>query len=344
MRISAVAAAVLVAALTLAGCASAPAVPSSAPASPTPASPSPSPTPASAIVPFGGDCSAVASAAEVGRIVGAAMTAGSGVGIADIAPDQDASFALVGGLQCAWSGSEGRYAALELAPADQVPAEVVAARTGLACIDTVSCERAEVMGSTWVGATTARRDSGEGPLGEAERARIGAILDGLLAHVREARPDLLVARAATPSADRWTMPSCDALQEVVRRSSGMSTAVPGYPTDVVPSGAAWEIAVAQGVQQWCPWYSSSGGVAAVELDIQPGLGAPARGELTAASARPVEVEGADAAYALVVEPRGSGARVIVVSGANRLSVSGLSDAPVATLQRIAAAVLATLGR
>ncbi len=322
----------------LAGCTAGPVPGASSSASPVASPSSTSGQEKTALIPFDGDCARVATDEQVGAILGTPVRSDTTSTIAH--PVE--SVALLGGLDCIWFEPGSAYLRLDLFPVGVVPTEVAADAAALACGGSNVCGRAETIGSTWVKAAVTRDGASDTEPAGAERARITAQLEAVFALVRAASADTLAARPAEREAAWWTIPACAALQDAVIAGTGDPDLRPGYPTDAVPSGVAWDIAVSAGVVQWCPWYAvgADQGLRAVELDIQPGVGSPTDAGL--AGALPSRVEGADHAWWIGSGSDGRKPEVVAVSGPNRLTVRGVPASSRNALIRTTTAVLARL--
>jgi hypothetical protein len=322
-------AAVAVLALTLTGCAASPSDAPTPAVEETPiAVPSPIATPEpAASVPFDGDCTQALADEEVASLLGSAAVEPVAWTLSTIEPDLSASLALIGGLACNWRAGAG-FLSIAVFPNDVVPSAVADVVGTVSCDDSGAfCKGATVNEGAWVYAHAG------------DEATAATALQRVSERVaRFPRP-----HAETASTERWTLPACTDLTRTVEDASGVAGLQAGFPGDSVPWGVSWETAVANGVTAWCPWTSYSGAdTVLIELDLQPGVGAPDEVMVAEASGIPIEVTGASQAF-LVPNATGEGiARVVAVSGENRLSVTGGSGGTQDSLSAVATAVLAEL--
>lgn len=326
----------------LTGCAGGPVAGTSPSATPDVSTSSASDQETPALIPFGGDCARAASASDVGRILGGTVAVSpSSHDLTAVEPDRAASQALIGGLVCTWTGAGGT-AMVELFPEDVVPADIADRLTSFTCLGSGYCSRAEGAQGTSINASVAQRSIAADPT-EAERRELEQKVTALLAVVRSADPADLRSRAASREPGRWMIPPCSAFDATVAHAAGQTALTVGFPGDAIPSGTAWEIAVARGVEQWCSWYAygEANALTLIELSVQPGLGTPTPDQLASAGAAPASVGGASAAFAIPSGAEGN-ARIVAVSRENRLSVTGVLGSAATSLADVATAVLAQL--
>ncbi|RKT33751.1 hypothetical protein DEU34_2356 [Microbacterium sp. AG1240] len=289
-------------------------------------------------VAFDGDCNRALSDSDVAALLDTSAVELAESGLRDVEPSLRESAAVLGGLSCYWSSSDGwGWALLDAYPLSVVPESVDLATRSFDCSNTSTCGRAEILGDVWVYAAVGRLQSAEQPMGDDERAVLDERLTRLLDGARSAGP---VAVAGVLSPDAWQVPPCVDLGEAVTAAAGFPGAPMGFPGDSLASGPSWEVLVANRVVDWCSWYDEASGVF-VELVIQPGLGVPSEAELSAAGAQ--EVSGLPGQGFLLTNPRNmTPSRLLAMSGPNRLTVSTQADVSPERRGLIASAVISEL--
>lgn len=321
-------AALIAVATLLTGCAGSPAATQSPSAvEPRPsATPTPTPEPAQAAVPFDGDCARVLPADVLADVFdGEEPTVREQSYLRGVMPDPSGSLAQLGGLACLWvaEASQIKRVAVVVAPAEVVPAELVAARDAYSCYGWGVCGRGEIRSGMWVLAESPQLQQREAASPE-ETELLTAAVDTAIQSVFGHGQEEFTGTPAVRAEDWWDLPACDVFEAAVATAAGMTAPEPGFPGDNVPEGPTWDIIRAAEVAQWCPWYDLSSGSARIaELYLQAGVGAPSDAQLAVAEATPITMPGADAAYRFARD--GLSARsveVLVVVGPNRLLAAG----------------------
>jgi hypothetical protein len=283
-----------------------------------------------------GDCGAVLpSSAAQGAFESASFVPSSTTSLSAVMPDAAASAALIGALTCAWSvdGSRISHASIDIVPEEAVPAAVLESSAAFACDGSSLCGRAETHDGVWVRAAVNRWVAPEQPVSEEEAAELQNAVALMLASVFSHPSTDLRGVPVEPDPTWWKLAACDLLHPAVVEATGSAEVEPGFPSDVEPSGSMWEVLVANDASRWCAWHSyAEQEPVLVELDLQPGVGAPSSEQLEGARAEAIDIAGADVAYVLRLDdrPTARSTKLVAVVGDNRLTVGGNHIEAVAT--------------
>jgi hypothetical protein len=312
----------LLAALT--GCSSSgDAAPSeSTESAPATASPTPATDPA-AVVAFQGDCAEIVSDEEAIGLIGNLDS--------PLPPPElswnlqtDLSAAIISGIRCSWLSSDYSGFAVGAFPVSMVPEALQGEPAGIECDEYAGCEGALVIGDTWVNVASASREVADAVVG-----------------IIQSDADAAGSPRPGPWSDTWWAPltDCAGLQDPVAAALGVSSLVPNFPSDTLPTGPVVDVLDANGVVVECPWFSYESSTGAI-VYVQPGIGAPAADLTTQAGVVPVDVAGADSAF--FASSGNARPRLLAASGPNRVTIEGLPGVTEDALAPVATAVLRVL--
>lgn len=293
----------------------------------------PNPAPTTSLAPatvLDGDCSRLLSDPSAVGLPGPLVMTDRKSAFS-MSSDTESSIALLGGLVCSDTTTDGERLTVSVFPGSTVSTALRNRWSAGSCSISRLCEAGVAVGDFWIAVTKYAPNAQSGNFESYETE-----VSQLSRAIAEQAGSVLASTYSRPVAsesDWWKMGACPDLTPLVERAVGGSL-VPEFPGDAVPEGIAWEVTVEAGLQDWCPWSGLvSDRPVIVEAFVMPGVGAPTADNLV--EGWELAVPGADQAW---TRPDFNGHLIVVaVVGSNRLLVrthtsdEGAASALVASL-------------